>query len=210
MTKLSSYDKIHPNREGCFYLKRFEYNFKHSRDDILYLRKNLSFDAHKNEDIIFNYLIQGCTCEEISKQTGWCERTIQRRRKGLYYKINECINNKDTKENCDDIITDKYVAQLKSQITFCVYILILPNHKMYVGQTHSSERRWKNGHGYQQNEVLYNDILEYGWKNIIKAIVHDNLTYKASLEKEKELILLYKTYLPEFGYNKYIGQGGKR
>lgn len=190
-------------------MKRFDYNFKYNNTDLQYLRENLSFDVRRNEYTIFDYLTKGHTCEEISNQTGWCERTIQRRRKDLYYKIMECLNNRNA-NNSTIVNTDKNVVMFRNQMTFCVYLLILPNHKMYIGQTHNSERRWKNGHGYQQNENLYNDILKYGWTNILKTIIYDGLSYKGSLEKEKELIIQFKTYLPEFGYNKSIGQGGKR
>ena len=41
----------------------------------------------------------------------------------------------------------------------------LQNNKIYIGITSQPvEDRWKNGNGYKNNQIFYEDIQKYGWK----------------------------------------------
>ena len=46
---MSSNDKIHPDREGCFYLKRFEYTFNYTRNQLIDIVDNYVFNEQKNK-----------------------------------------------------------------------------------------------------------------------------------------------------------------
>lgn len=88
---------------------------------------------------------------------------------------------------------------------YSIYKLTLPNGKSYVGQTSQKPyKRWAGGSGYAENKELHNDILEYGWRNVIKEILEEVEDGKEALVKEREYILKYKSNEPEFGYNKHI------
>lgn len=88
-----------------------------------------------------------------------------------------------------------------------VYIHIFPNQKVYIGVTKQKpEYRWRNGKKYNNNEYMNNAIQKYGWENIEHKILYDNLSKEQAENKEKELILKYKSNIREFGYN--ILEGG--
>ncbi len=93
-----------------------------------------------------------------------------------------------------------------------VYILTLPNNKIYVGYTSMSpDELWAdNGDVYEDNKRLYPDIQVAGWNNIKREIVYINLSRSDALEKKKELCLKYKSYLPEYGYNRPCDAGIKK
>ena len=83
-----------------------------------------------------------------------------------------------------------------------VYKLTTPSNKVYIGVTKQSPKcRWRKGTAYKSNSYLYNAILKYGWDNIKKEILFDNLSYEEVSEKEKELIKFYRSNEREFGYN---------
>lgn len=169
-------------------MKKFEYKFKYNsitRDTIL----NDKYLLTKQEKDILDLTLQGYSIKEISNELSYSESTIQRRRKSIYEKTLQYMIEDDDE---DDSIEENI---------YCVYILIFPNNKVYIGQTLDTQKRWNNGNGYKSNKNMYEDIQKYGWNNITKRIVYDNLTYEQSLEKEKELIIHYKSNLPEYGYN---------
>lgn len=86
---------------------------------------------------------------------------------------------------------------------FCVYKHTVPNGKIYIGITSlNPHARWNSGNGYKQNEAFYSDIQEYGWNEITHAILYDNLSFRQAEIEESRLILEYKSYKPEYGYNK--------
>lgn len=93
-----------------------------------------------------------------------------------------------------------------------VYILTLPNNKIYVGYTSMSpDELWAdNGDVYENNKRLYPDIQVAGWNNIKREIVYINLSRSDALEKKKKLCLKYKSYLPEYGYNRPCDAGIKK
>jgi len=68
-------------------LARYTFKFKPQIKD--FLLKELSFNSHKMEKEIFELILCGKTCIEIGDELGYSERTIQRRRKELYYKTKD-------------------------------------------------------------------------------------------------------------------------
>lgn len=90
---------------------------------------------------------------------------------------------------------------------YIVYVHTLPNQKVYVGITkRKPNERWQNGNGYKSNKHFYNAIQKYGWKNIEHHILYADLTFEEACEREKELIALFQSNHPNYGYN--IAKGG--
>ena len=79
--------------------------------------------------------------------------------------------------------------------------------KKYFGVTgRDPHRRWgNNGCNYKSSPHFYSAIQKYGWD----AFYHDVLLVVENNEKageiERELIVAYKTYLPQYGYNIELG-----
>lgn len=90
---------------------------------------------------------------------------------------------------------------------FILYVHISPSNKMYFGITcKSTYKRWgKNGAGYSNNTYFWNAIQKYGWNNFKHIIIATDLQQDWAVEIEKALILKYKTYKFEYGYNRAIG-----
>lgn len=89
---------------------------------------------------------------------------------------------------------------------YCVYKHTFPNDKTYIGITGLNPlKRWSNGYGYKKQTILYRAICKYGWDNIKHEIVIAGLTRKQAMEKEIELIALYKSNQKEYGYNRDCG-----
>ena len=83
---------------------------------------------------------------------------------------------------------------------YWVYIHTCPNGKKYVGCTKQEPyRRWDCGRGYK-SQFFGKAILKYGWNNITHEIFEMESEEKMYL-KEKELINLYHSNDPEYGYN---------
>lgn len=176
-------------------MKAFEYKFEFKPGIQTMLMKKLHFDKYKQEKKILQLLFSGYTCNQIGETIGCSERTIVRRRKVLYNKIINFLqeNNIELKEVLPNCIFDTYVT----------YILIFPNDKVYIGQTVNTKTRWTgNGIGYRNNKEMYEDIQKYGWNNVKKLVIDTGLTYEESLEREKELIIHYRSNIPTYGYNK--------
>lgn len=88
---------------------------------------------------------------------------------------------------------------------FFVYIHTAPNRKRYVGITHNRpKRRWDCGRGYQRNEHFYAAIQKYGWENFTHQ-VFEVPSEEAMYRNEQELIELFKSNNPKYGYNNSIG-----
>lgn len=86
---------------------------------------------------------------------------------------------------------------------FCVYKHTCPNGKVYIGITSlKPSRRWKNGEGYRHKQTFfYRAIQKYGWGNIKHEILFTGLPKEEAEQKEIELIAMYKSNCPEYGYN---------
>ena len=80
------------------------------------------------------------------------------------------------------------------------------NGKIYIGQTKQEpKKRWLCGHGYEQNQHFWNAIQIYGWHNFEHIVLIENLSLEIANLFEQELILKYKTYQREYGYNIQLG-----
>lgn len=94
---------------------------------------------------------------------------------------------------------------------YFVYIHIFPNNKKYIGITSQTpERRWRNGDGYKNQEMLTRAINKYGWDNIEHIILFDNLSKEEAEQKEIKLIYKYKTNIRKYGYNIEAGGNSAR
>ena len=94
---------------------------------------------------------------------------------------------------------------------YSIYKLTSPTGKVYIGQTKAEkvERRWGYGCNYSKNIALTNDIMEYGWKNFQHEVLETVNTKSEATEKERYYILLYKSYEPEYGYNKSLNESSQ-
>lgn len=91
---------------------------------------------------------------------------------------------------------------------YCVYVHTFPNGKRYVGITcQAPERRWKNGHAYQNQRYVWNAINKFGWHNIKHDVLYTGLTMFEACAIERQLIADWRTMEKEFGYN--IAHGGQ-
>ena len=61
---------------------------------------------------------------------------------------------------------------------YLVYRHKTPSGGIYIGITHHTDpnKRWRNGHGYNDCVAFYNAILKYGWDNISHEIIAKNLS----------------------------------
>lgn len=91
---------------------------------------------------------------------------------------------------------------------FVVYMHKSPDGKKYIGITSKKpEHRWNHGKGYWSNKYFSNAIQKHGWNNFEHIIIYSGLSKIEACEKEKELIKLYKSNNPAYGYN--ISSGGE-
>lgn len=91
---------------------------------------------------------------------------------------------------------------------YCVYMHTTPSKKRYIGITRQTPgKRWQRGHGYDygSNDYFYNAIKKYGWDNIEHEILFDNLEKEEAERIEIELIAMYQTTNPKYGYNHETG-----
>lgn len=80
------------------------------------------------------------------------------------------------------------------------------NDKRYIGITSQTpSRRFRKGEGYRYCTLFYRAIQKYGWNNFEHNIIFENLSEYEAKEKEKELIALYRSNIPEYGYNLLSG-----
>lgn len=89
-------------------------------------------------------------------------------------------------------------------MSYSVYALQFPNGKLYIGQTSlNPKQRWENGHGYRGCKKVNNAIQKYGWNNVVKILLCEDLTHEEADEAEKRYIAEYDTI--ENGYNIQLG-----
>lgn len=90
--------------------------------------------------------------------------------------------------------------------TYYVYKHTTPSQKVYIGITKQEpEKRWKNGKGYDKDQIFRFAIEKYGWANIKHEILFEGLTEEEACEKEVELIAFYKSADRRYGYNISLG-----
>lgn len=92
---------------------------------------------------------------------------------------------------------------------YTVYKHTSPSGKVYIGITSQKpESRWGvGGKGYRRNVYFGKAIQKYGWDNIKHEILFTGLSKSEAYIKETELISLYKSNNPEYGYN--LSTGGE-
>jgi len=168
-------------------MKTMQYTYNYEQKD--YDKIMGSIILNDKEKLCFEQLVKGMSCSEIAKALNISERTVQNRRKTIYDKL---------KNSGVSSLEEKGLPVIKLQI----YMLIFPNGKVYIGKATSPKRRWREGNGYKQNTEMYADIQKYGWENIEKKILYNNLSIDEAKSKENETIVIYKSFMPEYGYNK--------
>ena len=72
-------------------MKTMQYTYKYKPAIYEYLMNSFAFDEHKKEREILSLLVKGKTCDEIAREIGYSERTIQRRRKDIYCKTKDLM-----------------------------------------------------------------------------------------------------------------------
>ena len=145
------------------------------------MKSNILNDKEKE---CFQYLVKGWSGEKIAKKLNCGIATIWNRRRTITHKLTE--------------IPKEYNEK------YSIYILIFPNGKYYIGKSINPIKRWNNGDGYITNKEMYIDIKNYGWENIEKKILYKNLTADEAKQKENETIVIYRSYMKEYGYNNKI------
>lgn len=83
---------------------------------------------------------------------------------------------------------------------YCVYEFTFPNGKKYYGMTINTEGRWQDGRGYKTQPVG-KAIEEFGWENVEKKIIAENLAKANASLIERTLIKATGSDMPGFGYN---------
>lgn len=91
---------------------------------------------------------------------------------------------------------------------YSIYKHTVPNGKVYIGMTGADQlyKRWKYGSGYKANKAFYEDIIEYGWRNIQHEVLEQVEDKEEALAREDYYINLYRSNDPEYGYNTYSGK----
>lgn len=67
-------------------MKLMQYTYNYDPEMYKYILSTNILNKKKYEDKIFKALVDGYTCKEIGKKVHYSERTIQTRRKDIYYK----------------------------------------------------------------------------------------------------------------------------
>lgn len=90
---------------------------------------------------------------------------------------------------------------------FKVYKHTFPNNKVYIGMTcQKVEYRWREGAGYNNQDVMRRAIKKYGWGNIKHEVLFENLTQQEAENIERYLIKELKATNKKYGYN--LDNGG--
>lgn len=81
------------------------------------------------------------------------------------------------------------------------------NSKKYIGITSRvPEKRWgNNGYNYKSSPHFYYAIQKYGWDGFEHEILFVYKDKTKAEEKERELISINKTFIPQYGYNIEMG-----
>lgn len=193
-------------------MKQFNYYYDYSPEAYNYIMT--SRILRQSEKNMLNDMIKGKTVKELALNYRCSEMTICRKRKKIFdltrclldYTVEDGDIDKYYKEHCNQklkIYDDDLKIVKEDTSLYKVYILTLPNDKVYIGITSQKEsKRWNSGKGYIDNDRLYNDILKYGWINIKRNILYSDLLLDEAREKEKELIIQYRSHLKKYGYNR--------
>lgn len=101
----------------------------------------------------------------------------------------------------------KAISELQNMIgkqnnSYLVYEFTFPNGKKYYGHTYNADARWQNGSGYKTQKVG-KAIEEFGWDNVQKRIIAENLPLENAMMIERSLIKGTGSDLDFIGYNVY-------
>lgn len=89
---------------------------------------------------------------------------------------------------------------------YSVYILTVKDGRKYIGMTSQAPKtRWNHGNGYRRNPELWEVICEDGWESVAAEIIRSELTKEEASRLEQELISMYRSIEPEYGFNKECG-----
>lgn len=94
-----------------------------------------------------------------------------------------------------------YLIELNAK-QYSVYEFTFPDGKKYYGSSINPELRWKGGQGYK-TQVVGQAIEKFGWENVEKKIIAENLLKENALAIERALIKATGSDMPGFGYNVY-------
>ena len=84
---------------------------------------------------------------------------------------------------------------------FYLYVHTVPNGKCYIGMTKDTDRRWRNGNGYFENENFAKDIELFGWENIKHEIIDSFEDETLCHMNEIIYTIILNTEASSYGYN---------
>ena len=95
-------------------------------------------------------------------------------------------------------------------MSYKIYRYTFPNGKYYIGKTKTSieQRAGSNGCRYNDRTLVGRAIRKYGWINVKKEILLDNLSETEANKQEREFIKRFNTTNFAFGYNLTRGGDG--
>ena len=170
------------------------YYFDYSPESYNYIMS--SRILRQSEKNILKAIVDGKTVKELAVDYKCNKMTICRKRKKIFELTKDLMNYDEPRKKVKK-------KKIENDNLYKIYMLTFPNNKVYIGMTSLKEKdRWKDGKGYIYNEKMYSDIIKYGWNNVKKNIIFKNLKQQEAREKEKELIIHYKSHLKKYGYNK--------
>ena len=149
----------------------------------------------------------GITKGSLEKRCGYYSGKLTELSKGRQVINDEHIQNvanalEELSEEIALLAEEARTLDSKNIGQYCVYEFTFPNGKKYYGSTVNTDMRWKNGEGYNTQEVG-KAIHEFGWDNIIKRIIAENLTRQNATLIERTLIKATGADIPGVGYNIY-------
>lgn len=93
--------------------------------------------------------------------------------------------------------------------SYCIYKHTSPNGKVYIGQTcKNTNTRWSNGYGYRNQSYFWRAIQKHGWDNFKHEILLEGLSKEDADKKEIEMISVFNSANPKYGYNISLGGSG--
>lgn len=155
------------------------------------------------------------TIKQIADEIGVSKQAVRNQiaNLGLQSSLQKIANRLSIDEKQEALIIEAFFEKPQTEQQkldkqaerFCVYKHTVPNGKVYIGITSMKpSRRWAMGEGYKANEDFYKDIVDFGWDNIDHRVIASGLMKNDAEIEEDRLILEYKSYLTQRGYNKHF------
>ena len=133
---------------------------------------------------------KGKITELLAKRVAVREETFEEIAKGLEVLSEELAMLAEEVRNAEAYSVGQY----------SVYEFTFPNGKKYYGMSINPEVRWENGKGYK-TQLVGKAIQEFGWENVEKRIIAENLQKENAKLIERTLIKATGSDMPGFGYN---------